>query len=296
MNQLLFVEVNMNRFTNYLRRNGINKQNVYKLISRITDPKLYWSLKNDIYIVYTMGKVGSSTINATLERELKVANIFHAHYLSREWLEATEPKVGKNHPTIKLAKQIQELKSIPGKRFKIISIVRDPIAKKVSGFFQNPHLYGLTEQDLLTISPNDACELIIKNRMNFYDAVEWFDHEFLKFTGIDIYTESFNYAAKRQIISRDDLDVLVLRIEDFKDQNKILVNLQDFIELPIQKMTNANVTHKKPSAQLNKLVVDMINFPNDFVNHIYDSKYCKHFYTEEEIFQFKLKWTNTNNG
>ncbi|MFM5887671.1 MAG: hypothetical protein ACKOQS_05170, partial [Dolichospermum sp.] len=101
-----------------------------------------------------MGKVGSSTIYKTLETELKVAHVFHVHRLSNKWLETinTDASISKDYPGIKKAQHIQKLKSTPGKHFKIISIVRDPIAKKVSGFFQNPHLYGLTQQDLLTIS------------------------------------------------------------------------------------------------------------------------------------------------
>ncbi|MEA5575033.1 putative capsular polysaccharide synthesis family protein [Anabaena sp. UHCC 0451] len=238
-----------------------------------------------------MGKVGSSTIYTTLDTELKVANIVHVHYLSRKWLETRDPSISDNHPSVKQAKQIQKLKSTPGKHFKIISIVRDPIAKKVSGFFQNPHLYGLTQQELLTISPYDACDLIVKNRMKFYDAVEWFEQEFAEFTGIDIYQQSFNHSEKQQFIAGKNLDVMILRLEDFKDNETILLNLQKFIDFPIQKITNANVTEEKPFAALNKQVVDMIKFPDDFVNDIYASKYCQHFYTQTEINKFKIKWT-----
>jgi hypothetical protein len=282
----------MNNFTNTLRKNGITKLNLHKLIARITDPKLYWSLKDNIYLVYTMGKVGSSTIYTTIETELKVANVFHVHPLSRKWLETKALSIGENHPFVKQAKQIQKLKSTPGKRFKIISIVRDPIAKKVSGFFQNPHLYGLTQQDLLTIDPHEACNLILNNKITFYDTVEWFDQEFAEFTGIDIYQQSFDHSRKQLVVSDDNnIDILILRLEDFKDQQTILLNLEKFIGLPIQRITNANVTQEKPEAMLNKQVVNLINFPDDFVNDIYASKYCQHFYTPMEINQFKLKWT-----
>ncbi|MFM5900186.1 MAG: putative capsular polysaccharide synthesis family protein [Dolichospermum sp.] len=281
----------MNTVIKFLREKNIDKKNLRKLIARIIKPKMYWSLKDNIYLVYTMGKVGSSTIYKTLETELKVAHVFHVHRLSRKWLETRDLSISDNHPSVRQAKQIQKLKSTPGKHFKIISIVRDPIAKKVSGFFQNPHLYGLTQQDLLTISPDDACNLIIQNRMKFYDTVEWFDNEFADFTGIDIYEKSFNHADKEQVCSSDNLDVLILRLEDFKYQETILLNLQRFIESPIQKITNANITEEKPFATLNKQVVDMIKFPDDFVNDIYSSKYCQHFYTPDELHKFRNKWT-----
>jgi hypothetical protein len=281
----------MNTVIKGLREKNIDKKNLHKLISRIIYPIMYWSLKDNIYLVYTMGKVGSSTIYKTLETELKVAHVFHVHRLSRKWLETRDPSISENHPYVKKAKQIQKLKSTPGNRFKIISVVRDPIAKKVSGFFQNPHLYGLTPQDLLTISPHDACDLIVKNRMKFYDTVEWFDLEFADFTGIDIYQQPFNHSDKKQIIAGNNLDVMILRLEDFKDEKTLVLNLQEFIELPIQKITNANITEEKPFAALNKQVVDMIRFPDDFVNDIYASKYCQHFYTPTEINQFKMKWT-----
>ncbi|MFM2063181.1 MAG: hypothetical protein RLZZ507_2851 [Cyanobacteriota bacterium] len=281
-----------------LRKTGINKQNLNKLINRIIYPNLYWSLKDNIYLVYTMGKVGSSTIYSTLETELKVANVFHVHHLSNKWLETinTDATITKNYPRIKKAQHIQKLKSTPGKHFKVISIVRDPIAKKVSGFFQNPHLYSLTQQDLLTISPDDACDLIIQNRMKFYDTVEWFDNEFADFTGIDIYQQSFSHSDKQQVIYDNNVDILILRLEDFKDQETLLLNLQKFIELPIQKITNANITEEKPFAALNKQVVDRIKFPDDFVNDIYSSKYCQHFYTPDELHKFRNKWTGAKVG
>ncbi|MFM6506487.1 MAG: hypothetical protein ACKPGR_10755, partial [Dolichospermum sp.] len=91
--------------------------------------------------------------------------------------------------------------------------------------------------------------------------------------------------------SSDNLDVLILRLEDFKYQETILLNLQRFIESPIQKITNANITEEKQFATLNKQVVDMIKFPDDFVNDIYSSKYCQHFYTPDELHKFRNKWT-----
>ena len=40
-----------------------------------------------LVVVYTMGKVGSSTLAATLRKVLKNRPVFHVHFLSKEWIE-----------------------------------------------------------------------------------------------------------------------------------------------------------------------------------------------------------------
>jgi hypothetical protein len=281
----------MDSIKNQLRKNGITKKNAVKLLWRLQFPQSYWKNKDNIYLVYTMGKVGSTTIQETLEKTLKVADIFHIHTLSDQRLEKSRIHFPEAFRRAKKIKRKTKLK----KRIKIITVTRDPIAKKISGLFQNPWLYGLNEEGITQLTPQELCNIIKNNLDKFYDALTWFDEEFFNFTGIDIYTEPFDFDLKKETISQNNIDVLALRLEDFKETEIITAHLSYFVGQPIQQLINRNQTQTKKFKELYKKTLDMIELPEDFIQEIYSSKYCTHFYTPTEIHQFRAKWTKSKN-
>ena len=107
------------------------------------------SRKLGLLLVHTMGKVGSTTVSASLkERGIRRANtVYQPHFLSdegRAFAEglATQGVGGWDHLVKKeragflrnrqLNDELQRMKAA-GERVKVITMVRDPIATNVSG-------------------------------------------------------------------------------------------------------------------------------------------------------------------
>src|SRR5262245_22896629 len=99
-------------------------------------------------LVYQMGKVGSGSVMHALKAEAVPA--FHVHNLAPDQL-ARSGALHRNafgrfdidytwYIGCALSRRIQA--APPGRRFRVITLVRDPIAREVSGIFQVPELYG----------------------------------------------------------------------------------------------------------------------------------------------------------
>jgi hypothetical protein len=101
--------------------------------------------KKGTIIVYQMGKVGSSAILKSLQSLNLSKPIFHVHYLTHDAIDGIERKYANlSKPIPKhictsriLLNDIK--KSVDGinKKLKIVTLVREPVARNISAFFQN---------------------------------------------------------------------------------------------------------------------------------------------------------------
>ena len=55
-----------------------------------------YKAKDSIFLVYTYGKVGSSSIYNTIRERIYKANVFHVHFLGNCWLEEKLPDTNKS--------------------------------------------------------------------------------------------------------------------------------------------------------------------------------------------------------
>lgn len=201
--------------------------------------------------------------------------------------------LSKKRKPIALAKRIGRLATLPDKQVKIISLVRDPVAKTISQLFQTPEAFGTTHKDLLEMDVCSICNLLTKLKSeNFHHPCQWFDREFFEFTGIDIYQNPFNHKFHRQVETFNQFDVLVLRTEDLCNEDLVLKYIKDFVHkhIRVERLITENTTIQKETGERYKEVKKSIKFPHDFVAQIYSSKYCRHFYTHAELDIFKRRW------
>jgi len=181
------------------------------------------------------------------------------------------------------------------KEVKIITLVRDPIAKTVSQLFQTPESFKLDEATLLEMDANDICELLIgRYQDRFREPLKWFDEEFKRFTGIDVYSVPFDHLSRCEKLKSDCFDILVLRMEDLFCEKLIVNHLSELTNRSITKLISANQTMNKQSASQYMKVKRSIKLSESFLNEIYSSQYCQHFYTEIEIKTFKEYWRSEN--
>ncbi len=262
-------------------------------------------------IVYQMGKVGSSTVQKSLAGVIK-APVFHAHYLFEEdYIDVFNKhytkiplSLSQKHRLIarKMARARYLEKLIytsDDKKWKIITLVRDPIGRNISDIFQL--IYG-ERADILTNEDNQKLEeklvqlleIFQKRQTYYYEYLSmWFDRELKKVFGVDVFLSEFPKEKGYHIYTGEKADVLLIRLESLNTcYNKAF---HEFLGLENISLFKTNRSQDKGYDILYKLFQKSVNFPPGFLEKMYSLKYVRHFYTEREINNFTAKWSRHKN-
>lgn len=165
-------------------------------------------------IIFQMGKVGSVALEQAIPNALQVHSLYAdlppARFRERNmpWLRRT---------TFRLSRLIQRAAIRARSRVRIITVVRHPVARNRSMFFQDLELWLATHY-LATGADKNAYGLdaLVDAYVRSFDHdyfETWFDAEFRRLTGIDLLAGPTHGSAVR--IQRGRYDILVLRAEDF---------------------------------------------------------------------------------
>jgi hypothetical protein len=259
-----------------------------------------------------MGKVGSSTIKQTLALSKVDMPIYHVHYLSKYRVEELEKQRRKYFRTEKydilrrpwlyqfLRKEL--IDKFDGKKCKIISLTRDPIARNLSSFFENLEVEQIGENNnyniksdyykidpiIVTINNLDILKNLFFERLNHNSPLVFFDNEIKTVFGIDIYSSEFPKSKGYKIYSGEKADLLIIRLEDLN--RCIHQALYEFLNLNEINLVNTNIGSEKEYASIYSRFKNYIILPESYIDKMYQSKYMLHFYGEEEIRQLKTKW------
>lgn len=287
----------------------------------ITKYIVYFSLarsaKKKSILVYTMGKVGSTTIRQASGRELKDYSIYHVHWLNEKHLKKDEVFHAQFHRRNRkrgvktdflpshiirgfyLRKKIEN--GAEQEPWKIITLTRDPVARNVSSFFQNlkkffsydigQRLGDQTEDNIVEeLTSLFINEYIKKNSINFLDAdpLTWFDEELKKVFGIDVYQQAFPKEKGYEIYNRDKVSVLLIRLENLNDC--FVEAIKEFLGKEISVVKAHNASKNKEYAAVYTQFKETIQIPNWYLDKMYSSKYARHFYSDQEILNFWMKW------
>jgi hypothetical protein len=246
-----------------------------------------------------MGKVGSKTIQASLEKLNLPNKIYHTHFLSWSNIKQIEDHYSSIPGTNVCLDHCKDIRSLIDStagniRWKIITLVRDPVSRDISDVFENikrdlPHV---TNVDLESAF-NDIRSHILKTFADFDESTDyactWFDKEIKDVFNFDIYTNDFNKSTGYQIYGVQDADILLIRLEDLSGCCHDA--FREFLGVPDFSMVKNNVSEKKWYQGLYRRVLDSISIPDSDLERIYKSRYCRHFYTGDEINHFKKKWS-----
>jgi hypothetical protein len=106
---------------------------------------------------------------------------------------------------------------------------------------------------------------------------------------IDLFASPFPKTEGYRIYRGPKADVLVLRLEDL-DRNAHqafgeFLGVDDFV------LAKANIAQDKWYSAAYRDFVTQVALPKDYIESMYTSQYAQHFYSEEEIQNFRQKWT-----
>jgi len=235
----------------------------------MTDQMKYFAyapLHNDeMVLIYQPGKVGSRSLYWSAKNYGKY--VLHSHVLrGAEYEEDT------------LQKLLQQ------KSAKVISIVRDPVARRVSEMWQNIPSVNRYSAEV------DFAEI---ERFYFKEGFEnlefeWFHEELEKVIGINVYRVPFCKEEGYSVIKENNIELLLMKAEKLNDLETVMGS---FLGIPDFRLQNKNISEQKRYRFAYQQYLDEYVLPRERLKQIYyENSYMDFFYTKEEIDGFYNKW------
>lgn len=227
-------------------------------------------------LVYQPGKVASTTIYNELKRRHS-GPVIHMHtFNDDQHLDYIKGDFLRLHQFNKLPK------------IKIITLIREPVGRNLSAFFQNLKQFNQVKFDGVPFSQEELLTLYIRSEKASF-ILNWFDQELLENFGINVYAKPF--PDKGFItLENNKAEVLIMKhsLQDAEKSHLVreFTGINDFtIEY------RENISSKKTYA----LELDhwkKVGFPKWYVRKMLNSKYAQHFY-DKELIELSTRWTMT---
>lgn len=254
-------------------------------------------------IIYTMGKVGSKSIEKAIRRAELPYSVYCAHTLVAERLQkGKEQYARRGHYTSRarhlwMGKALQRRLDEPREeKWMVITGTREPISHTVSAFFQAADWrYPNVLDEKGRIREEKALKRLHEKLEAFDEhtnfACTWFDKELKTVFGVDLYEEPFDHEAGYMVVEGPEVRVLVYRIEDLS--RCFAPALKEFfgLEAPLEPAT-ANTSQDKDYHETYERVKYRLSFDEEVLARVYSSRYAQHFYEEETIERFKRRWSS----
>lgn len=211
------------------------------------------------------------------------------------------------------------LDKIRSKKVKIITGVREPISRDLAAMFQNsdiglwPYhqfnsnifwLYGdflgnrdrkLKYSEIRKRIPRwrknlensffDLSEVIMKYKL---DEFSWFLYEINRVFDIDVYQEPFDKENGYGVIRKENVEVLIYKLEALNNLEGII---GDFLGQKEFRLKKVNLSGEKIYSATYHSLKKVIRISNKYFNYYYDNNLSySHFYTEDEINNYKRMW------
>lgn len=197
--------------------------------------------------------------------------------LRREWdsvNKAIRPPVV---PHIEASRKAVDIISGGARPVRVITIVREPIARNISAFFQNLHAFALSHE-----VPTDQLVEAFKTRYPHNVPLEWFDRELNDGVDFDIFAESFDRDARVGRYSKNAFEFLIMRMD--AELGRQQTEVSEFVGQPVSLVIE-NSSKTKPYAAAYQAFKNHLSLEPEYVERMYNSKFAKHFWTENELSQ-----------
>ncbi len=262
------------------------------------------ALRNPVYILQ-MGRVGSvSVVTAITQAYQEIQSdtpVYHSHYISIYEKVTERARQDLENPNLALAdieridRVVREnlLTQLKNNRpIKIISLVRDPVARNVSTFFfAFPQFVpDWKEKEAQNLLPASTLNTIFESKRQFIQtALNWFDEQIKDTLGLDVYAVPFDTARGWQVYKKGQVELLLLRMEDLHRTGED--TLRKFLHLPHLNMVKVNTGEERDAYDLyRRFLTHPIS--REYLEMTYSTKLARHFYTDEEIERFIARWRN----
>lgn len=243
---------------------------------------------NEKILILTMKKVGTISIREGLEK------VFGEPQMHIHSFNCNPSGLEKEIMTPYLQGTIMRIKeSIKnGKELKVITSVREPVARNISlMFYFLPRLLGEYAYVPNTLKSKNAYTEIFEDMyykfINHDYVLNWFDDEVYKYLGINIYEYPFDKEKGYLIIEKGNIKLLILKLEKLNECVQVIRQFTGVEKFELAKENSSDDYWYKP-------IYDNFKkgfIPNrEYLDKLYESKFMRYFYSENEIEAFYKKW------
>jgi hypothetical protein len=232
-----------------------------------------------------MGKVASSSVVDAIKRAGRP--VYHIHSLRNDRLrKLAHFRLDRDEfpdPWVCEAMAWKERLFRRTDRCFYITLVREPIGRNVSGFFQN--LEGVAGPDALSKPAEELLDIFIKHYPHSY-AHTWLDREFEGELGVDVYRERFDPHTRHVRLSRAPALIFRVDCDDATKSREISKALGFTVEVT-RYHDSAAKAYADKYAEFKRIA----HFPADFLDYAYGTRYSKHFWSEDELAGYRKAWS-----
>lgn len=254
--------------------------------------------------VYTQGKVGSKAVLAALEDAFEVYPPNESGMYVWDY-RRSDPEGVRQHQLITGTRRrllsddpevAQFMAEHPERDFKVVSVVREPVAINLSSFFYNfvPRNPGVNIHEL---TDEEIVERLKKGESfsspTFH--LDWWDIEVEPMTGIDVYEHGEFPISEGSAIYTGErngrrTDILVLRQEDLRNVARLA--LSNYYEIDVPELDRVNTAEESANDYADRYnrFKSEASLPEEWVTVQMNSRYAHFFYSEEEREAFTKKW------
>lgn len=225
-------------------------------------------------MVCTGGKVGSTT----MVNSLKKAGI-HSIQVEQFFFTEAQIDVGTIEDWSYCLDRIRK------KGTKIITLVRDPIARGISAFMSVFNAYIMDSDQSVQ---EQVLEFIEAASITNYVFSHWYHVEFEKALGIDVHQYPFDREKGYGFIKENNFDILLLTLERLNDNVEVI---RQFLDAPDFEIITFRVGAEQEYKYIYEDIIKNLKIPYEIIERYYvNNSKMEHFYTEEDIETFRKKW------
>lgn len=248
------------------------------------------------FIIYQMSKVGSSTIVTSLKKMDLDVPLYHNHFLNDFDGIETSTRAAHADPREALAviadgrRLRQEIDRTPTRRWNVVCLVRRPIARDVSSFFQGIASYIPDAQARYangTLSLSEIEQVFLEKHYHHTDEY-WFDTQVKPVFDIDVYATPFPQAQGYAIYTSRNARLLLMRLEDM---NRVAARaFQEAFGIPHMELIAANVGAEKSYRDMYQDFQKRSHLPTPYLDSMIHTRFARHFYSDAEVAEDYGRW------
>ena len=282
------IELNIydKRIDENYRQNFIRGKHIYqkKFWQRYLWGRMDEILRYNPVIVCTPGKVGSLSVFHSIKQYCPA---IHIHEVC-ETDDLRIADLAENRSMFQYYKAA--LKKI--EKIKIVTLVRDPIARQISKYFQplrveEAYIY---ENDIINDTDEGIRNALYKGMKDgiYGEEFEWFNKQIKRVFDLDIFDYDFDREKGYAIIKERNIECLVLTME-MLNQNINVIG--EFVGVPNLEMVRTNIGNEKAYAYIYREAKANVDIPQDILEFYYhDNIAMNHFYSREQKEVFVKTW------
>lgn len=249
-------------------------------------------------LVWQMGRVASQSLNDALLAG-GVRPVFHVHWLSSARIAGACERARRHYGYVRprhlrVSLQLRRILDSPARErveWRIVTLVRDPVARNVSDYFLALGNYALPGFRERWRRGEVGLEAALNGFLEGYEhdcRDHWFDEEIGGVFGIDLLSAPFDWKKGYGIVAADGVSVLVLRQESLAET--LRPALKEWLGLDVAHVPRQHVSGDEADGELYRALLENIRFDKHFLDRMYAIPWVRHFYSPAEIEGFKAKW------